>query len=121
MTRAHRQDVLQHAPRALARTFTLREAADLVALLDDAEQRPVGDGLAARARSLVQAMASARSRRSSSDVDDIRDPIGRSVETHEEVGEAIVAALLPVLRRIADCDVPAGSGALAGGGSTPAS
>src|SRR3954463_14446478 len=35
MTRAHRQHVLERAPRVLARTFTVREAADLLARLDE--------------------------------------------------------------------------------------
>ena len=35
MTRDHRRDVLGRAPRAMSRTFTLREAAGLLGLLDD--------------------------------------------------------------------------------------
>src|SRR4051795_1365012 len=35
MTRGHRRDVLTLAPRALARTFTLREAADIVHILGE--------------------------------------------------------------------------------------
>ena len=99
MTRRHRRDVLHGAPRAMARTFTLREAADLVALLGDGAQ-PDGADFTARARALVAEMAAARSRRSGGEDDDIRDPIGQPPEVHEEVGEAITAALLPVLRRI---------------------
>src|SRR5919107_4650993 len=45
MTRQHRRTVLRGAPRALSRTFTLREAADLVELVgNDIHLR--GDGLA---------------------------------------------------------------------------
>ena len=85
----------------MARTFTLREAADL---LRPRRRRlePQGDDFADRARSLVAAMAAARSRRQSGEDDDIRDPIGLPVEVHEEVGEAIAEALLPLLRRLAD-------------------
>src|SRR3954471_20606899 len=54
MTRSHRRDVLHHAPRALSRTFTLREAADLVAQQGDG---PAGDDFPERARGLVKAMA----------------------------------------------------------------
>src|SRR3954453_22392897 len=36
MTREHRDQVLRRAPRAMAKTFTLREAADLVARSGDA-------------------------------------------------------------------------------------
>jgi protein-tyrosine phosphatase len=99
MTRRHRRDVLHGAPRAMARTFTLREAADLVRLLGD-DSRPDGAHFGERARALVTAMAAARARRHGGDDDDIRDPIGQPPEVHEEVGEAITAALLPVLRRI---------------------
>ena len=100
MTRGHRRDVLALAPRALARTFTLREAAALIGLVDEDADLP-GDDLGERARSLVQAMAAARSRRHGGEDDDIRDPIGRPVDVHEEVGDAITEALLPVLRRFA--------------------
>jgi protein-tyrosine-phosphatase len=101
MTRAHRRDVLARAPRALARTFTLREAADLLRLIDDAVELP-GEGLPDRARALVAERAAARSRRQGGEADDVRDPIGEPVEVHEEVGEAIAEALLPLLRRIVD-------------------
>jgi protein-tyrosine phosphatase len=101
MTRRHRRDVLHGAPRAMARTFTLREAADLVRLLG-AEAPPDGADFGERARALVTEMAAARPRRHGGEDDDIRDPIGQPPEVHEEVGEAITATLLPVLRRIVD-------------------
>ena len=106
MTRLHRRDVLHVAPRALARTYTLREAADLLQRVAPDAPPLNGADLATRARSLVAEMASARSRRQSGDDDDIRDPIGQPVEVHEEVGRAIADALLPVLRRFANLDVP---------------
>ena len=86
-------------PRALARTFTLREAAALLALVGD-DVEPAGEDLGERARDLVKALAEARSRRAT-DADDVPDPIGRPLEAHEEAGELIVAALLPILARIA--------------------
>jgi protein-tyrosine-phosphatase len=98
MTRDQRRAVLAVAPRALARTFTVREAAALIARV---EKEPPGGGPAQRARHLVQKMGAARSRRASGEDDDIRDPIGRPLEVHQEVGEAIAEALLPVLRRFA--------------------
>jgi protein-tyrosine-phosphatase len=101
MTRAHRRDVLALAPRALARTFTLREAADLLRSIDDAVDLP-GETLPDRARGLVAEMAAARGRRQGGEADDVRDPIGEPVEVHEEVGAAIAEALLPLLRRIVD-------------------
>jgi protein-tyrosine phosphatase len=99
MTRAHRADVLTLAPRALARTFTLREAADLVALAGDGAELP-GDTFVERARALVKAMATARSRRESGREDDVADPIRLPLEAHQEAGDAIAEALLPVLARI---------------------
>lgn len=117
MTRSHRRDVLAAAPRGLARTFTLREAAALLDLVPPAEDLP-GHGLADRATALVAAMASARAQRSGGE-DDVRDPIGHPVEVHQEVAEAIVEALLPVLSRLAEnraADVSTGGGRRAGSG-----
>jgi protein-tyrosine-phosphatase len=99
MTRAHRRDVLRVAPRALSRTFTLREAADLVTLVGDVDLP--GAMLAARARNLVKELAAARARRQSSSNDDVRDPIGFPAEVHEEVGDLISESLLPLLGRLA--------------------
>ncbi len=109
MTRQHRRDVLRVAPRALARTFTLREAADLLDIVGEDADVP-GDGLAERARNLVKELAAARSRRQSGTGDDIRDPVGLPPEVHQEVGDAVAGALVPVLSRIAalrQADVPA--------------
>ncbi len=108
MTRAHRRTVLQLAPRALARTFTLREAADLVTLVGEGADLPDGP-LADRARALVAALHAARPRRTPGRDDDIRDPIGQTLEVHQEVGEAVAAALVPVLSRIAALREPAPS------------
>jgi protein-tyrosine phosphatase len=83
----------------MARTFTLREAADLLARLGD-EPSVTGDGPGERARSLVRTLADERARRSSEEADDVPDPIGKPVEEHEEAGELIVAALLPILARL---------------------
>ncbi|TFV53712.1 hypothetical protein [Blastococcus sp. TF02A-35] len=101
MTRTHRRDVLAMAPRGLSRTFTLREAAGLLDLVPpDADL--AGDTFRERARHLVAALATARSRRGAGAEDDVRDPIGKSAEVHEEVGELIAGALLPLLGRLAD-------------------
>jgi protein-tyrosine-phosphatase len=112
MTRGHRRDVLQTAPRALARTFTLREAASLVAFLGDVQLE--GADLPTRARDLVKEMATARAQHRSNGGDDILDPINRPMEVHQEAGELVAAALLPLLGRIADLanvpDVPADDG-----------
>lgn len=109
MTRQHRRDVLRMAPRALARTFTLREAAGLLDIVGEDVEVP-GDGLAERARNLVKELAAARSRRQSGRGDDIRDPVGLPPEVHQEMGDAVAEALIPVLSRIAalrEADVPA--------------
>lgn len=99
MTRAHRRKVLELAPRALARTFTLREAADLLALVSDVADG--GGSPAVRARALVKEMAAVRGRRTGGESDDVRDPIGLPVEVHAETGEVIAGALIAVLSRIA--------------------
>jgi protein-tyrosine phosphatase len=102
MTRRHRNEVLRIAPRALARTFTLREAADVLGGLPD-DRDLGGRDFGQQARKLVATMAAARSRRvADPDGDDVPDPINRAIGAHEEVGGLIAAALLPVLRRIAD-------------------
>ena len=98
LTRAHRREVLRAAPRAMQRTFTLREAAALVELVGDVELD--GDGLVDRCRSLVKALAAARSRRTSDRADDIADPIGQTLDVHQQVGEEIAQALLPLLHRL---------------------
>ncbi len=100
MTRAHRRVVLQEAPRALPRTFTLLEAAQLLEAIGKEVPGPGGD-LADRARWLVRQMADARSQRQASDADDVPDPINRPVEVQQEVGDAIAAALIPILGQIA--------------------
>lgn len=100
MTRAHRREVLQRDPRALTRTFTLREAADLLNRLDGGAVG--GATLPERARELVRSLAAARSQRHSGEDDDVRDPIGQPLEMHDQVGTVIVENLLPLLRRITD-------------------
>jgi protein-tyrosine-phosphatase len=99
MTRSHRRAVLKAAPRALSRTFTLREAADLVGLLGE-DVSVAGESFAERARDLVKQLAVARSRRSSEAADDVPDPIGEPLEVHQQVGELITEALVPILDRL---------------------
>lgn len=100
MTREHRGDVLKRAPRSLARTFTLREAAALLSRLPD-EVRSEGASFPARARALVATLAAERGHRFPG-CDDVPDPIGRPIEVHQEVGESIAAALLPIMECLAD-------------------
>ncbi|MGY1664594.1 arsenate reductase/protein-tyrosine-phosphatase family protein [Geodermatophilus sp. SYSU D00696] len=100
MTRQHRRDVLRAAPRALSRTYTLREAAGLLDVIGEDVDVASAD-VVERARRLVQHLASARSRWRSGPEDDVEDPIGQPVEVHQDVGEAIAVALIRVLERLA--------------------
>ncbi len=100
MTRDHRRRVLQEAPRALARTFTVREAADL--LERSGGDAPLVEGrFDERARALVRHLAAVRSRRAAGPADDVPDPIAGPLEAHQLAGDLIAAALLPVLDRFA--------------------
>ena len=101
LTRNHRHAVLKRSPRGLARTFTVLEAADLAALIPADAELP-GATFAERCRSLVRAMAAARSRRSSDVRDDIPDPIGEPAGFHEEVGDAIADGIVRLFSRFAD-------------------
>jgi protein-tyrosine phosphatase len=95
MTREQRRKVLQRAPRAMRRTFTLREAADLLARAD---VEGIGDlPPRERARELAGRLNAGRAQRPSGADDDIADPIGRPLEVHREVGDAIAGALRPLV------------------------
>lgn len=100
LTRAHRRSVLNRAPRGLARTFTLLEAADLASLVPS-DVDLAGDSYPERCRSFVREMAAARARRATDAHDDIADPIGRPVEFHQEVGEQIAGGVVRLFRRFA--------------------
>jgi protein-tyrosine-phosphatase len=100
MTEQHRQAVLERSPRALGRTFTLPEAAELLRLVGD-DTLPRGDTPVEAVRNWVRQLAGARSRRRGGRDGDVRDPIGRPFEAHEEAAAAIDAAVVPLLRRLA--------------------
>ena len=90
MTQAHRDAVLELAPRQLHRTFTLTEAARLAS--EDSAQK-------------VADLAALRPHMAAHEVQDISDPIGRSTEIFEMVGSQIADLLPPILalcRRSAD-------------------
>jgi protein-tyrosine phosphatase len=78
MTRAHRDAVLELAPRQLQRTFTLSEAARLAS---------------EHARNIAD-LAGLRPQLAAHEVTDISDPIGQSAEHFATVGSRI-ADLLP--------------------------
>jgi protein-tyrosine phosphatase len=82
MTSAHRDIVLEAAPRQLSRTFTLTEAATLSSM-DGAET--------------LADLASLRRQLTASDVADILDPIGQSPEVFAAVGSQIAELLPPIL------------------------
>jgi protein-tyrosine-phosphatase len=101
LTRSHRRSVLQRAPRGLARTFTLLEAADL-AVRVPLETEFAEASLAARCRSLVREMAAGRMRRASDARDDIPDPFGQPASVHQDVGQLIADATVRLFGRFTD-------------------
>jgi protein-tyrosine phosphatase len=82
MTSAHRDIVLETAPRRLQRTFTLTEASHL-ASMDDAET--------------LSDLAGLRPRLGTTDKLDILDPIGQSPEVFAAVGAQIAGLLPPIM------------------------
>ncbi|MGV0646401.1 low molecular weight phosphatase family protein [Mycolicibacterium sp. XJ2546] len=82
MTRAHRDAVLELAPRQLNKTFTLSGAARLVS---DFNARNVPD------------LAALRPQFRTSDLLDIPDPIGCTPDFHATVGSQIAELLPPIL------------------------
>lgn len=82
MTRAHRDAVLELAPRQLRRTFTLAEVAHLVR---------------DRGATTVADLSTLRPQLSTTDAPDVSDPIGQSPDFHAMVGSQIANLLPPVL------------------------
>jgi protein-tyrosine phosphatase len=94
MTRRHRRLVLGGAPRALRKTFTLPEAADLMDWVDviGLAEMPLQE----RARELTARLNDGRARRRTNDRDDVEDPIGQSSTVHADVAGRIAASLRPL-------------------------
>ena len=82
MTGAHRDIVLEAAPRQLWRTFTLTEAARL-ASMDGADT--------------LADLAELRPRLTANDIADITDPIGQSPEVFAAIGAQIAGLLPPIM------------------------
>jgi protein-tyrosine phosphatase len=82
MTKAHRDFVLELAPRQLDRTFTLSEAARLAS---ESSARKVAD------------LGALRPSVSVDELWDVPDPIGQTKDVYEMVAEKIAALLYPVL------------------------
>jgi protein-tyrosine phosphatase len=92
MAREHRTAVVTTDPRALPKTFTLRELARLVEGIDPATL-PDGDP-ADRARAVVALAAERRGRAwAPPEEDDVADPYGRGAEAYERAFSDITAAL----------------------------
>jgi len=99
MTRAQRHAVLEAAPRALRRTFTLLEAADLLEMLEGIE--PHEGDIVGRAQRMVRAMSDVRSHRRTAMADDVPDPIGLPLEAHWRMGHLVRRGVTSVLDRLA--------------------
>jgi protein-tyrosine phosphatase len=82
MTGAHRDTVLETAPRQLKQSFTLAEAARL-ASMDGADT--------------ISDLAALRPHLTANDMADIPDPIGQSPEVFAAVGAQIAELLPPIL------------------------
>jgi protein-tyrosine phosphatase len=82
MTGAHRDVVLEAAPRQFKRTFTLTEASHLAAM-EDAKT--------------LEDLAGLRPRLSTKDKPDIPDPIGQSPDVFAIVGAQIADLLPPIM------------------------
>lgn len=76
LTRAHRGAVVELAPAALRRSFTLREFARLLAAVDPAALPPVEAGPAARLRAAVPLATALRAPATDPAADDVVDPYG---------------------------------------------
>jgi protein-tyrosine phosphatase len=94
MTRRHRRLVLGGAPKALRKTFTLPEAADLMDWVDVIGLAELP--LQSRARELTARLNDGRARRRTNDRDDVEDPIGQSAAVHADVAGRIAASLRPL-------------------------
>lgn len=94
-TRSLRSRVLEDAPRALKRTFTLREFAALVDR--DGDAAPPGHG----PQDLVAAAAAWRGSVLLDDYD-VPDPMGRPPEVHREVAQLIDTACTTIARVLGD-------------------
>jgi protein-tyrosine phosphatase len=117
MTRKHRREALKLAPRAMFRTYTLREAADLLQGVDLVGLPSVA-ALDERARALVAALGALRAtrRRTDRDADDVFDPMGHRPVVHQEVGEQIFDALIPLLQAL--CNTRGGTAPVVTGPAT---
>ncbi len=83
MTKAHRDAVLELAPNKLHKTFTLMEAARLIA---ECEAKTIKD------------LSTLRPQLAAGEMLDIDDPIGHGLEVFSRVGSQIAELLPPILK-----------------------
>jgi len=93
-TKQLRSRMLEEAPRALKRTFTIRELSSIVSADDFWHLPPHG------LRDLVQRAASLRGSAAPAAYD-VTDPIGRSPAVHREVAEVLDEACRTIARAVA--------------------
>lgn len=98
-TREHRARVVRMHPRALKRTFTVRELADIVARLDD-DELPAAPDPVEQVRQLVQVAVRHRGLHQPADPDDLDvvDPFRRDDQVYEQMREQLASALPQLLR-----------------------
>lgn len=97
MTGGHRRTLLGANPRALARTFTLREAAALLREIS-VHDLPNASDLTRRGKALVAALNVQRAVRGTAGRgDDITDPIGLDQQMFQRIGGDIAEPLLELL------------------------
>ena len=100
LTREHRGEVVELWPAAVRRTFTLREFARLVQVVDP-DLLPPPTSPAARLRALVPAAAAHRRQVADPGSDDVVDPYRRPAEVYQEAFshiEQAVRAVVAVVR-----------------------
>jgi len=104
LAREHRAAVVELDPRALGRTFTLRELARLAANLPRTDVEEIRAAATPRAR-LVRLVEKAHAARATAAVeardpasDDIEDPIGRPANVYAEVYQQIKQAVATIAR-----------------------
>lgn len=97
MDRQHRSETVRLAPRALRRTFTLRELARIAELVPDEDLAfSTAEGLVERLKILVEAAAVNRGLAvpfESPEDDDVVDPYKRSNQTYRNSRDQVVLAL----------------------------
>lgn len=94
-TRQHRSEVLGLAPSAIRRSFTLREFAALLDLVDDADASP------------REVVAQAAIKRSLAPADiDVDDPYRQEPQVHRGIADQIAAATAKIAARLTAAQAP---------------